>query len=781
MQLLRTRTSERLYRFMTPRKLRRAVVVAALAVVVALLPGAPQAGASPSPHGSGRPDLSVTSPTSGVPAVAQAGTAVALSFEANRAWPYEIEVAAAGTEQWQGLADPAAMGVAEAGDNTIEMQVPAEFEAGDYDLRVRLFTPGRGARVERARDTVAIALQVTPADPPTTGFESRDGSRYTTHAEELDFLAEVAALSPRVTVTQEGESVEGRPLDLVRVGYPQPPPDAAVAEGDSMLVIGSQHGNEPAGREMALQLLRDLAFTADDALLDQLGSMTLLVIPSANPDGREADTRANATGVDLNRDHLHVTTPEGRLIGQVLRDFTPEVTVDAHEGPSTPNNPDVDPRVELSWPRNLNVDAGVHDLSRQLVEDRVIPRIEAQGYDAGIYGSPGGAGGGDERIGRNVIGLRHSVGMLVELFNGTPRTRVDLYLRTIHEVLGFQRERADEISTTVAKAPDRRADDGAARAPFYLGGSDWESPAESDILDPAPCGYLINTHQSQLLDQQAALFPFQRDEVSEEGVFVTMAQPLMAVVPLLLDERASFNLVDGIALDDCSDPGSVDPPEPPPPPTPPGQAATDLSDQDVGEPPRGWSMRWRSSDWTVLDDPRRVRHVVGGSSGRRSLTWDEVGDDGHVQGDVELYGVVRSSPTGNTLFQLPLHVSGETGNESAYYVDLRVDQSALRINRYADGSFTSIGRYDGVVPQRDTWYRVRLRREGDQLMARIWQDGEAEPDEWQAVATDNTHHGGGVGFAGFQANTVNDWAYLGVGTGGEPAPAAPADLLDGSS
>src|SRR5699024_7018235 len=131
-------------------------------------------------------------------------------------------------------------------------------------------------------------------------------------------------------------------------------------------------------------------------------------------------------------------------------------------------------------------------------------------------------------------------------------------------------------------------------------------------------------------------FGIQTEDVSDYGVFVTMAQPAMSVVPLLMDARASFNVVEGIPLDDCSDPGDIDPPDLPPDPTEPGQYETDFSDDEVGEVPEGWSTLWADSDWSVQDDPRRLVHQSG-SSDRKALVWDEIGDDGQVYGDAEVF------------------------------------------------------------------------------------------------------------------------------------------------
>jgi hypothetical protein len=344
----------------------------------------------------------------------------------------------------------------------------------------------------------------------------------------------------------------------VRLGYPAPPADEEIAAGRSVLVFGSQHGNEPAGREMTLQLLRDLAVTDDDELISQLSETTVLIIPTANPDGRVANTRQNADGVDTNRDHLHMATPEGQTMARVLRDYTPDITVDAHERPSGRN-----PDMELLWPRNLNVYEPVRELSQQLVEDYAWPDTENAGFTVGLYGpNPGAPGDENETISRNAIGLRHGLGMLTETGGQDPPVfRVDAQLASMHSVLRFHRERIDEIAEAVTAAPLHKETVGAEQSePFFLFGADNDPPDDEDVLDPPPCGYVIDTAQAQQIESPVELFPLVTEQVADDVVFVTMAQPMMTVVPLLLDADARANLVDGVALYDpaeCADPASV--------------------------------------------------------------------------------------------------------------------------------------------------------------------------------------------------------------------------------
>jgi hypothetical protein len=202
------------------------------------------------------------------------------------------------------------------------------------------------------------------------------------------------------------------------------------------------------------------------------------------------------------------------------------------------------------------------------------------------------------------------------------------------------------------------------------------------------------------------------------------------------------------------------------------QFATDFSDQPIGDAPAGWTETWRAGTWTVLDDPPRLRNDVT-VGGRRALTWDSPGDDGWVEGDVEVAAVVRMPDAVTaTRFQLPLHISGFGGNENAYYLDGRA--SSIRINRYVDGTFTQMATHSlGYPVEADTWYHVVLRREGTTLSAKLWPYGADEPDEWLVSVTDDNHAAGRVGVSHLTSGAVNEWAWFAVGVAGDEAPRAP--------
>jgi N-acetylmuramoyl-L-alanine amidase len=102
------------------------------------------------------------------------------------------------------------------------------------------------------------------------------------------FLASLAALAPAAPALPAqaetiGSSADGRPIRAELVGSRR--------AQTKILVVGSIHGNEPAGRAITRRLRR----------LRPPSGTAFWIIDDANPDGSAANSRQNAHGVDLNR------------------------------------------------------------------------------------------------------------------------------------------------------------------------------------------------------------------------------------------------------------------------------------------------------------------------------------------------------------------------------------------------------------------------------------------------------------------------------------------------
>src|SRR5215210_3101579 len=203
------------------------------------------------------------------------------------------------------------------------------------------FTPPsfRG-EVPTAQQTIGIAL----------------GDRDATTAESDRYLLAVDAASTRVTSGVAATSVQGRPLRYAIAGRPErltasglaavrvsaatlmdPRTSdceaARIAASDPAVlwIAGNVHGGEESGTDASLRVLYELADREDCAARQILDNAIVVILPTQNPDGREADTRQNAYGFDMNRDWFARTQPETDGKVELLRRYPPVVFVDAHE------------------------------------------------------------------------------------------------------------------------------------------------------------------------------------------------------------------------------------------------------------------------------------------------------------------------------------------------------------------------------------------------------------------------------------------------------------------
>ena len=141
-------------------------------------------------------------------------------------------------------------------------------------------------------------------------------------AQLTEALRDLAGRHPEISLREVGRSVEGRPIHLVTLG-----------NGERTVLLWSQmHGDEPSATPALLDLAHYLLSHRDDpdvaAVLD---SLTLLLVPMLNPDGAEAYTRRNALAIDINRDALNLTTPEGRLLKTLRDEHNPVLGFNLHD------------------------------------------------------------------------------------------------------------------------------------------------------------------------------------------------------------------------------------------------------------------------------------------------------------------------------------------------------------------------------------------------------------------------------------------------------------------
>lgn len=125
-----------------------------------------------------------------------------------------------------------------------------------------------------------------------------------------------------LTLEQIGRSFEGRSIHLLRLG-----------SGPRRVLLWSQmHGDEPSATPALLDLADFLLSRPEEPEVRAiLAGTTLIMIPMLNPDGAERYARRNAQAIDVNRDALNLTTPEGRLLKAIRDRFEPELGFNLHD------------------------------------------------------------------------------------------------------------------------------------------------------------------------------------------------------------------------------------------------------------------------------------------------------------------------------------------------------------------------------------------------------------------------------------------------------------------
>jgi hypothetical protein len=203
------------------------------------------------------------------------------------------------------------------------------------------------------------------------------------------------------------------------------------------------------------------------------------------------------------------------------------------------------------------------------------------------------------------------------------------------------------------------------------------------------------------------------------------------------------------------------------------QFYTDFSDSPT------LTERWNTADYAATiqtsgipsgGGTHALRILRTGSTARFAVSWDNPGTS--ISGDVEVLAMMQHEHT-STLSNLmgpALHGAGAASSESAYFTRLVTNSSGQDIVKYVSGGSTTQIASGTMSISRNVWYRVRLQRTGTTIRTRIWQDGSGEPGTWDASTTDTSLSSGWTGiWSAFSAGTV--WyAWIGVGTGGDPAP-----------
>src|SRR5262245_2955721 len=292
----------------------------------------------------------------------------------------------------------------------------------------------------------------------------------------VTFLNTVAKGSPLIHVTTFGYTFEGRSLPLAIVGrIPNATPQAVRTSGRLRVYIQANiHAGEVEGKEAVQILVREIASGKHAQWMD---SMVLLIAPIYNADGNERVSltnrgpqngpiggmgiRANAQGLNINRDNMKLDTPEARSMVKMLNDYDPHIMIDLHTTDGSRH------AYHLTWevPNNPAVDATITKLARDDLMTPVVENIKRKdGWALHSYGDVEGQP--PERVWatvedlprytHNYWGLRNRFGILSETYSYlTFQERITTVSRFLEETLNFSHANADRIRKVTDDADGR--------------------------------------------------------------------------------------------------------------------------------------------------------------------------------------------------------------------------------------------------------------------------------------------------------------------------------------
>jgi len=295
------------------------------------------------------------------------------------------------------------------------------------------------------------------------------------------FLDSLRKLRAPLVLGSIGRTNEGREIPFVIASRPlvSTPSEAKGLGRPIVYVQANIHAGEVEGKDALLSLLRDLTFSSKPNALD---SIVLIAVPIYNADGNErlapqsanrteqngpemVGVRANAQGLDLNRDYVKAEAPETRASLAMFNAWDPDVFVDLHttdgsfHGYALTYSPSLSPAA---------VFGGVYarDSLLPVLRGRMRARDGFEVFDYGNFVSDGRGLVADTtvpegwetydarpRFGTNYYGIRGRIAILSEAYShDTLERRIASTYAFVREILSLVAEKGAAIKSLSARA-----------------------------------------------------------------------------------------------------------------------------------------------------------------------------------------------------------------------------------------------------------------------------------------------------------------------------------------
>jgi hypothetical protein len=346
---------------------------------------------------------------------------------------------------------------------------------------------------------------------PLTVFESEGDWSSSSDAETLLRQIERETTAELSVI---GESYEGRDIFSLSVG-----------EGDKVIIVtGGVHRSEPASREAVLIKARDVAYDVDSVYSEYLKEHKVTFVPTVQPD-RES-TRANAQGLNINRDAYDLETPEMQAIMKLLADVMPDIYIDFHERAG-----ELD-RIEFINTNTFDPNTVVRNESETFVSD-IMSSLEENGHETTYY--PSGAIGPGKTVAASAFIGSLSFTPETHLSARSEEFRVEAQKETFDLILGWHAENEGLIQEVKTNFQSSILEPGGD---FVLLNGDNEYYANAtEVPMTLPEGYMLESVDA--FDKWKDVYNIQ---VDADG-FVPINQIMGRFIPHLLDPQSDMQVV----------------------------------------------------------------------------------------------------------------------------------------------------------------------------------------------------------------------------------------------
>ena len=247
------------------------------------------------------------------------------------------------------------------------------------------------------------------------------------------WMRDCAARSANAEYLLLGQSAGGRDIGAIVISAQpafleqartQKPVPAADGERLRLMITGGQHGNETASPEAVQQLVYELLAGELQHLPQQAD---IIIVPIANPDGRDLACRENACGININIDYILLSQSESRLLGAALRRWQPHAILDVHESEAFKKDTlalqgyITDFAIQFEIGFEPNIDIRLREFGERQFLPRLLKTAEQHGLRASRYimeildiSAPITHGGLTLRNFRNYAGFHNVFSVLVE-------------------------------------------------------------------------------------------------------------------------------------------------------------------------------------------------------------------------------------------------------------------------------------------------------------------------------------------------------------------------------